>query len=70
MSKSVYETGERPEVGDVIECLPGEGSYCNERHSIVDGEQYTVVEIDGGYVFFEDDYGWWPGRFALEERNK
>jgi hypothetical protein len=26
------------------------------------------VEIDGGYLYFSDNYGWWPTRFALVER--
>ena len=65
--ENVYETGETPEVGDVIECLPGEGAY-HPGHEIREGEQYTVCEIDGGYVFFSDDYGWGPARFALVSR--
>jgi hypothetical protein len=65
---STYETGETPEVGDVIECLPGEGAYL-PGHEISEGKQYTVAEIHGGYVFFKDYYGWWPTRFALVERD-
>ena len=64
-----YFTGETPEIGDVVECMPGEGSYTPD-HEIREGEHYTVVEIDGGYLFFEDNYGWWPTRFALVERVK
>jgi len=69
VSECVYATGESPCVGDVVECLPGEGSYPN----LSDGEHYTVAEIDGGYLFwpepgFPGGYGWWPTRFALVER--
>lgn len=70
MSEGAYETGEMPEVGDVIECLPGEGSF----PTLTEGEQYTVAEIDGGYLYwptldFPNGYGWSPARFALVERS-
>ena len=65
-----YETGETPEVGDVVECLPGEGSFPN----LTEGEQYTVVEVDCGYLYwpepgYPNGYGWGAARFALVERN-
>jgi hypothetical protein len=63
----IYATGETPQAGDVVECLPGNGAY-HPDHVIREGEQYTVVEVDGGYLFFADNYGWWPTRFALVER--
>ena len=65
--ESRYYGGETPQIGDVVECLPGEASYVPE-HEISEGEQYEVVEVDGGYLFFADNYGWWPTRFALVER--
>jgi len=64
-----YSTGEMPEVGDVVECLPGEGGGTSE-HEVNEGEQYTVTDVDCGYLFLDkDEYGWWPTRFALVERN-
>jgi len=63
IDEGTYYDGEQPEVGDVIECLPEEGSF----PSLKEFEQYTVEEIDGGYVFF-DGNGWWPARFCLISR--
>ncbi len=68
MNDAIYATGEEPEAGDLIECLPDEGAY-HPGHEIKGGEQYKVVEVDCGYVFFDDDYGWWPTRFALVSRD-
>lgn len=62
-AEGTYYNGEFPEVGDVIECLPDNGSFPKLKEL----EQYTVEEIDGGYVFFEGD-GWWPSRFCLISR--
>ncbi len=58
-----YYNGESPEIGDVIECLEDEGSFPN----LQEFEQYTVEEIDCGYVYIEGD-GWWPSRFVLVAR--
>lgn len=63
IDEGTYYDGEQPEVGDIIECLPEEGSFPNLKEL----EQYTVEEIDGGYVFFEGN-GWWPARFCLISR--
>ena len=62
-AEGTYYNGEFPEVGDVIECLPDNGSFPKLKEL----EQYTVEEIDGSYVFFEGD-GWWPSRFCLISR--
>jgi hypothetical protein len=53
-AEGTYYNGEFPEVGDVIECLPDNGSF----PKLKEFEQYTVEEIDSGYVFFDGD-GWW-----------
>lgn len=63
INEGTYYEGEIPEVGDVVECLLDEGSFPHLKEF----EQYTIEEIDGGYVFFEGK-GWWPSRFCLISR--
>lgn len=62
--EDLYCGGEEPRVGDIVEVVPEEGSNTPE-HEVLEGERYEVVEVDGGYIFFDDDYGWWPTRFVL-----
>lgn len=66
----LYASGQEPLIGDTVECLPEEGAYVPglPGGGIREGEQYEVLEIDGGYVYFADDYGWWPTRFSLIKR--
>lgn len=66
----LYASGQEPCVGDIVECLPDEGSYVPglPGDGIREGEQYEVLEIDGGYLYFADNYGWWPTRFILITR--